>query len=61
MKRDLYIQRVRDRNIYAHFLALIRSGMPRMQAYADTGAVFYLSEQRVRDIVRMYNKHNKNN
>ncbi len=52
MKREPYIIQKRNRNIYRHCLLLIRNGTPYMQAYAATAARYYLSEKRVRDIVR---------
>ena len=52
MKREPYIIQKRNRNICRHCLLLIRNGTPYMQAYAATAARYYLSEKRVRDIVR---------
>ena len=42
----------RDRCIRLHWQALVGRGVPRMRAYAQTAESYYLSEKRVRDIVR---------
>ena len=42
----------RDRCIRLHWQALVERGVPRMRAYAQTAESYYLSEKRVRDIVR---------
>lgn len=52
MKRNHYLLTQRNRCIYRHFITLLRRGMPRMDAYAATAESYYLSEKRVRDIVR---------
>ena len=52
MQRDRYLLQQRDRCIRLHWQALVGRGVPRMRAYAQTAESYYLSEKRVRDIVR---------
>ena len=46
----MHIQR-RNREIRLHFYDLLKQGVPVMLAYTMTGDRFYLSEERVRQIV----------
>ena len=52
MQRDRYLLQQRNRCIRLHWQALVGRGVPRMRAYAQTAESYYLSEKRVRDIVR---------
>jgi hypothetical protein len=46
----MHLQR-RNTAIRQHFYSLLQQGIPVMLAYAMTGNQFYLSEERVRQIV----------
>jgi len=50
--REMYQIQKRNNAIQLRFDFYIRSGMPRMLAYARTAEDFFLSEKRVRDIVK---------
>ncbi len=54
MHRDTYRINQRNRAICDTYYALLRQGMPYMQAYAETGERYWLSESHVRRIIAHY-------
>ncbi len=49
--KDDYQLHQRNQAIRRTFYRYIQTGIPRMLAYAQTAAEYYLSEKRVRDII----------
>ena len=47
----MYYRSERNIAIRQTFYAFVKQGYPIMQAYTETGKVFYLSEERIRQIV----------
>lgn len=50
-RRDSYWLAERNKRIRQIFAQYLRQGLPVMQAYARTASDFYLSENRIRDII----------
>lgn len=50
-KRDTYLIRQRNAAIRKTFYNYLATGLSRMTAYAKTAGDYYLSEDRVREIV----------
>lgn len=50
-KQDKYSYHIRNAAIRQTFYNYLHSGVHRMMAYAKTASEYYISEDRVRDIV----------
>ncbi len=59
MNRDTYRIEQRNKAICEMYYGLIRTGMPFMQAYAETGERFWLSESHIRRVIAHYAQHSR--